>query len=193
VLVVPRRVETQLTPHRLKLQRNPNVPRTLGFHRTYEPLDDGDTSLLAHSTEPRTDGPAATPLFEGIAPKLPPLIGDDILGWAGSAPDRSVEKSLYVARCRTIMENSESNYGTGKVIDHNGDPPTEGPRLRQGKRNPRNPETRSRWHGGEIDMPNITRTLGRDNSRFDNIKRCCLLRYWFCIPQHPSHRGHTEV
>ena len=58
---------------------------------------------------------------------------------------------------------SESHHSTRKVIDHHTDPPTEGPRLRQSERNPRNPEAGSGWYGGQIDVPDITGMSGRDN------------------------------
>ena len=78
--------------------------------------------------------------FEEVAPELPTLVGDDVLGRAPGVTDRSNQKSLNVTSRWMIAEDSEADHGAGVVIEHSTDPPTKWPRLGQGERDPRNPE-----------------------------------------------------
>jgi len=77
------------------------------------------------------------------------------------------------------MEEGESYHGPRVVIDHNADPPTEGPRLRKGERNPRNPEAGSSGYGREIDVPDITGMPSRDAAGLNYFERHGLPRYRF--------------
>jgi hypothetical protein len=129
VLVVTHGVSAKLTPHGFQLQRNQIVRRTLVLHGAHQALNHCNTSLLTDSTKPRTDGAAVTPTFEGVAPELPTLVGDDVLGRAPGVTDRSTQKSLNVTSRWMIAEDGEAD-----VPDFTGTPGRHDLRLDDGER-----------------------------------------------------------
>jgi hypothetical protein len=110
-LVVPDGIRDDFVPHCVHLQRNSNEPRTLGLHRTYEPLDSCYTSTLPHGTEPRTNASSVTPTLERIAPELAAFVGDDIPGSITHVTDRLVYTALNIAGRGVVVEKGEANHG----------------------------------------------------------------------------------
>jgi hypothetical protein len=53
-----------------------------------------------------------------------------------------------------FLEYGEANNGTGEMVNHHNDPPTERPHLCQEKWRPRHPESCC-WDRGHIHMPNV--------------------------------------
>lgn len=85
--------------------------------------------MLSDGPEQRADTLETTPSVEGITPELPTLIRDDILGRATNPTHRLAKGPLNLLRGGTTEEDRKADQGTGEVIDHDGDPPTEGSGL----------------------------------------------------------------
>src|SRR5262245_40948004 len=76
--VVPVRVNRQLSSELVSPVRDQQPPRALGFHRTDEPLDDRDTSVLPDGPESVADSRSATPPAERSCDELDSLVGDQV-------------------------------------------------------------------------------------------------------------------
>ena len=63
-----------------------------------------------------------------------------------------------------VTEDCDTDHSAGEVIDHDGDPPTEWPRLGKSERKPRNPKAGYSGYGGEVDVPDIIGMSSRDGS-----------------------------
>ncbi len=82
------------------------------FHRPDEPLNDGDAAVLPNGAKPWLDLRSTAPGFEAIAPELPSLVTDEVLGRYARGLDGSIEKRLDVFRGREIAEDGETHDTT---------------------------------------------------------------------------------
>jgi hypothetical protein len=64
------------------------------LERQDEPLDDGDTAVLANCTEAWCDASAITPGLEQIAPELLALVADDVFKRGSGVIDDAFEEAL---------------------------------------------------------------------------------------------------
>ena len=62
-----------------------------------------------------------------------------------------------------FLENGKANYGTGQMVNHHDDPPTERPNLRQAEWSPWYPEACC-GDSCHVNMPNVVGVSRRDNS-----------------------------
>ena len=112
MLVVPVNAQPEFILESGSAHRDQQTTCSLAFHRAAEPLDDRDAAVPPHGAEPWLDRPATAPGLEAIAPELPSLVTDDVLGPSSSQPDGSVEKRLDVFRGREIAEDGETDDAT---------------------------------------------------------------------------------
>ena len=94
--VVPLCEQAKFPPERLAAKRYKNSPSAFGLQGEEEAFDDGDAPVFADLTKARLGPFAATPGLEGRAPKLLPLIANDVLWNAISDPHRASQESTHV-------------------------------------------------------------------------------------------------
>ena len=80
VFVIPVDEQFELKLECCLTQRDQPAACSLTFHRADETLEDSDAAVLPNSTKPWLDCPSAAPGFEAIAPELPSLVTDEVLG-----------------------------------------------------------------------------------------------------------------
>ncbi len=96
--VVPDRVQSDLTPHRLDRQRNQKAPCALLLHRPDETFDNGDARGFTDAPVARTDTSALAPGLEAAAPELRASVGDHVLGCASAHLDGTIKEALDLVR-----------------------------------------------------------------------------------------------
>ena len=92
---------------------------------------------------------------------------------------------------RLLVKDGKSHDPTRVVIDSDGNPPAEGPALREGPGQPRHPEPERGRHGGEIDVPDVVGAIGVDTTSCFEAGQLRLSPRPF--PQHAAHGGGAEV
>ncbi len=133
VIVVPRDVQRNLPLHDSAIVRNKKPPRALLLHRPDEAFDDCDTSMLADCSEALKDVSTTTPLRKPTTSKLVPLIGNKMSRRDVGLADRALNEGAHGIGARLLWEGPEADDASRVVIDGHGEPPTEGPALRQGE------------------------------------------------------------
>ena len=98
MLVIPVNEQLELILESCLAHRDQPLTCSLAFHRADETLDDRDAAVLPHGAKPWLDRPATAPGLEAIAPELPSLVTDEVLGRCSRGWDGSVEKRLDVFR-----------------------------------------------------------------------------------------------
>jgi len=98
VLVIPVDEQFEFVLESCLAHRDQRTACSLTFHRPDEAFDDRDATVLANSAKPWLDRPATAPGLEAVAPELPSLVTDEVLGRCARNPDGSVEKRLDVFR-----------------------------------------------------------------------------------------------
>ena len=141
MLVVPVNEQFELILESCLAHRDQAAACSLALHRPDETLEDRDAAVLPNSAKPWLDCLSIAPGLVAIAPELPSLVTDEVLGRCARGQDGSVEKRLDVFRGRKNTEDGETHDTTRVVIEHDGHPPAEWPALWQGKRRPGSPET----------------------------------------------------
>ena len=160
MFVVPVELKGEFVTHGVETQRDDYPAGALVLDRSDQPLDHSEAAVLAHRAEAWADTPPSAPLLERVTPKLPSLVADDVPRWVTSLADGAIQKSLDLHRCWTAKKDGEADHGSREVIDGDGDPPAEGPGLRQSERCPRDPEAGPGWDGREVDVPRVPWILG---------------------------------
>ena len=106
-------------------------------------------------------------------------------------PENSLQKPANGSGGRLSPKDSEPHHPPGEVVDHDGEPPTERPDLRQSEGKPGNPEAQGGGDGGQIDMPKVIRPPSGDAAR------TCLTRLSRLgpsgVPLHPTNGGRPQV
>jgi hypothetical protein len=162
--VVPDRVQTDLTSHRGKRQRNEKTPCALLFHGPNKSLDKSDARWFADGPVAWSYATSLTPTLESATTELFALVGDDVFGRGLARPEGTVEEALDLSGRRRLRIYRESDENSGHLVDRNGDPPAERPTLRQCEREPWHPKARSCRHGRQVDMPTMPGMLGDDTA-----------------------------
>ena len=109
MLVIPVDEQFEFVLESCLPQRDQRTACSLTFHRPDEAFDDRDATVLANSAKPWLDRPSAAPGLEFIAPELPSLVTDEVLGRCARGQDGPVEKRLDVFRRRNIAEDGEAH------------------------------------------------------------------------------------
>ncbi len=164
VFVVPYDIGSQLTPEIGQTHRHQNPSQVFGLHRADESLNDRQAAVFAHSTKARTNPASFAPPFESGTPKLTALVRDDVFGGPAGCFGRATEKRSHVSGARRPFEDRKSHRLAREMINDERYPPAERPDLRQGKRQPRAPESGAGRNGCEVEMPNMIRVSGRDHA-----------------------------
>ena len=112
MLVIPVHEQFELILECCLAQRDQPATCSLTFHRADEPFEDRDATVLPNGAKPWLDRPSAAPGLEAVAPELPSLVTDEVLGRFVRGLDGSVEKRLNVFRGRQIAEDDEANDTT---------------------------------------------------------------------------------
>ena len=134
MLIVPLNDHGQLVAKRFATKWNQWQLSKHQLHRQNEPFDDGDTAVLADLTEARLDVLTITPAFEILAgPELWTFVADKMLRFGSTGGDGSPEKRANSNSTRFRFEHGDAHDASGVMIHYDGYPPTEGPRLWQGK------------------------------------------------------------
>ena len=91
-----------------------------------------------------------------------------------------------------VLEHREPDDPPGEVVDHDGDPEAEWPSLREGPREPGDPEPTDDGHGREISVPDLVGALRRhDASRGrDDGRRSLAVAL---LGEHPPNGRRPEV
>lgn len=96
------------------------------------------------------DGPEARPdavMLAPIAPELWSSVANEVLGCGAGLANRSAEEGRHLPGGQRSREDGHAHGAAGEVVDGDGDPPAQEPYLRQGERQPRDPEADDE-HGG---------------------------------------------
>ena len=112
MLVIPVNEKSELILESRLPHRDHPATCSLTFHRSDEPLEDSDAAVLPNSTEPWLDVSRTAPGLETVAPELPSLVTDEVLGRCARSLDGPVEKRLDVFRRRQIVEDGEAHDTT---------------------------------------------------------------------------------
>lgn len=154
--VVPAAPERQLMFHISATERDEHEPsRALALEGPDQPLHDRDAAVLTDRTKSVLDPPKPAPTFETLGGELDSLVRDEMTGHSPGGHDGTVEEGSHRLGGRLIGENGDSHDAPREVIDHDGNPPTEGPDLRQREGEPRHPEAERGWNRREIGVPDV--------------------------------------
>ena len=144
-------------------QRHDDPPEALVFESADEPLDDRDAAVLADGTETRADLASLAPSLEPFAPELRALVADDVLGRSPGLANGLGKEGDDLLTVRRLAEDGDTHDAPGEVVHNDGQPPAEGPALRQGKGQPGHPEA-AKGDGCQVHVPYVVWTLGGDDS-----------------------------
>ena len=173
--VVPGGVVIELASECRSRQRNDRQkPCALVLQGTYEPLDHGEAAVLADGAEALLDAATPAPCSEIVRSELHAVIRDDVPRPEAELAANAIEPSRGLERRWLLLESRCPHHAAREVIDDDGDPPTERPTLRHGKRKPRDPESSDRRNGGEIEVPDVIGVFRGDGSRLRWTARCGL-------------------
>ncbi len=146
-LVVPSCETTELTSELPWPQRNNDSANTLLLDGENEPLDDGDTPLLADGAVSwGLDAFALQPAPKRIAVKDAISVADDVLGCRARTTEHLPQEGTHTAAIWPLGQNAQAGDAAREVIHDHHYPPTEGPPLWQGKRQPRRPKPAADGH-----------------------------------------------
>ncbi len=112
VLVIPVDEQFEFVLESCLAHRDQRTACSLTFHRPDETLEDRDAAMFPNSAEPWLDSPETAPGLVAVAPELPSLVTDEVLGRCFRGWDGSVEKRLDVFRGRQIAEDGEAHDTT---------------------------------------------------------------------------------
>jgi hypothetical protein len=147
--------------------------------------------VLSDRTEALSDVSTTTPPSKPTTSKLLPLIRDELSRHGAAVADRATKKCSHCCGVGLLSEYGEVYDPSREVINGEREPPTEGPALRQGERQPCGPESKGGGHGRQVEVPFMIRTLGGDDSRVDY--RCLNKASSRSVPQHAAHRCPAEM
>ena len=125
-----------------------------------EPLDDRDAPMLADGSVPQPNLSLPAPATKGVAREHRLLIADQVTRHCPDGAHRSAQERAQRSRIGLLCEHLETLHAAGEVIHDDGDPPTEGPLLRESAGNPRYPEAEPRRNRRQVDVPDVVRSVG---------------------------------
>jgi hypothetical protein len=133
VLVVPKDVERELSYHGAERQRHQDFPEALLLHRPHEAFDYGNRAVLADGAEARFDPVRVAPsAILGL--KLDAVIADDVSRRAPGTHDGVVEQGANLFGTGFLGEHCGSAHSARVMVEHDDDPPADGPKHEEGKR-----------------------------------------------------------
>jgi hypothetical protein len=159
--VVPNEVPGQRSSHGGSRKRHEHATEAFVLHASNEAFDQRDAPVFADRAKARLDVAATTPVDIGF-PKLDAAVRDHVLGTVADALHSAFEHLGHLLGRWFLTEDREADGSTGEVVDHHGDPPTEGPADGQREGKPGNTEPRAGGHQRKVHIPNMVRVLGRD-------------------------------
>ena len=139
-IVIPGEIETKLMAQVGLSHGHYDAPGAFGLQGTDHSLDDGNASIFPDGPEAGLDFPASAPAFEGFAPELAALVGDDVFRCLPGSADGSAEEGTDLEGIGLAVEYGKADDFSGEVVDHHGDPISERPALGQREREPGSPE-----------------------------------------------------
>jgi hypothetical protein len=154
-------------------------------------FDDCQASVLIDGSESMLDATPSAPALETLRNELPALVGVQVPRPVAKPPENSVQEYPNCLGGRLTTKGREPHHPARVVIDGNPNPPTERPEVRQGEGNPRDPETESLGHDGQIHVPEVIRLPNRDHAR-DYLRSVARSRP-SRVFQHPAHGSRAEV
>ena len=180
-------------------QRHGDPPEALFFESADEPFDDRDAAALADGAETRLDPASLAPSLEPFAPELRALVADDVPGRSPGLANGLGKEGDDLLTVGLLAEDGDAHGLPGEVVHNDGQPPAEGPALRQGKGQPGHPEAAKR-NGRQVHVPDVVGALGGD----DSLGRCGILcccsgvqlagrRLLVLGLEHPADGGGAEV
>jgi hypothetical protein len=128
MLVVPICIERNLLSDGILAQWDENASGAFVLYGPHQSLDDGDTSVLANSTEPLFDIPwfCSAPRSEFCRDKLTSLIGNQMSGRTSHRMNGVSHERNNLIRSWLLLEDGKANDCTGEMVNHHNDPPTNG-------------------------------------------------------------------
>ena len=154
--VVPIPPERQLREEGVAAERNKDeTPRALILERPHQAFDDGDAAELADGPEAVLDPSAPAPTRECLGGELGSLVGDEMTRRNSDVVDGAIEKTADRIGRGLLGEYRDPRDPPREVIDHDTDPPAEGPDLRECEGEPRHPEAERGWNRREIGVPDV--------------------------------------
>ena len=157
VALVPRGVQRDLALELGEMVRDEDAPRALVLRRADEALDDHEAPVPADRPEALLDSSPTAPTAKRRRDELLAVVRDEVLGRYPGPPDNVREEHLDLCGRWEAREYHDSHGAARVVVDHDGEPPAEGPALRKRERQPRRPEAERRGNRGELD-PRLLRT-----------------------------------
>src|SRR5262249_15223571 len=153
-----------------------------------EPLDDGDTAMLANRAKARSDIVPLAPAPVSLGGKeLPSLVADQVSWCSACRRNGRSQENAQVDGSWYRAEQSKSECTTGVMVQDDRQPPAERPRLRQRERKPGTPEAHLRRDDRDVDMPDVIGPFCRHDlaSAFGFIRGHRML--WFRLfPADPA-------
>ena len=122
VFVVPVDEVKQLAPEDVALVGDQHAARALALHRTNEPLDHRDASVLTNRAEPLLDASTATPPTEPGVGELRSLVRDQVSWGSSCVLDGAAEEPTDLDGRRHQREHGDAHGAAGIVIDVSGHP-----------------------------------------------------------------------
>ena len=163
MLVIPEDDGSEEVSHGIVGEGQEDAPEGFGLEGEGEPLDEGDGAVAVKGPVTGLNRPRKAPSAV-IVLKVRALVGDDVLR-SGAVHGNGQVEELCDLVCRGL---SGEGLGTDDfprvVVDDNGEPPREGPPLRESARAPGSPESASDRAGGEIDSPSVARVASDDGA-----------------------------
>jgi hypothetical protein len=120
-------------------------------------LDERDAAVSSERSEPRTHSAPSAPLPIALS-ELGALIGYRVARRSARALDGHVKHLADLAFRGLLAEEGEADDASREVMHDDRKPPAPWLALGQREREPRSPES-GRGHGGQIDVPNVSRIV----------------------------------
>lgn len=133
VAVVPSDEECQLPADPLSPERDEKPPRAVVLQRPEEPLDDGDTAMLADGTVATLDSSTPTPASVASRCEHAFLITQEVARRRADVSDRATEESAQRRSIWLVGEDHPALHAPRVVVECHDNPPTERPAGRTNK------------------------------------------------------------